>query len=97
MANLPERSDDGKLPSFTSLGGYPIIYLTKRCDLLCAKCAAEALDAESDDPPIACDAFYEGSPHSCANCSDLIMSAYGDPYCEHTIGADGNCTICGGS
>lgn len=99
MADLPARLNDGKgkLPAFTSLGCYPLIYLTKRCDVLCAACATRALDDASDDPPIACDAHMEGAPDDCADCGARIMSAYGDPDCEHTIGTDGNCTICGGS
>jgi hypothetical protein len=72
----------GILPSFASLGGYPLIYLTRGSDVLCADCATEQIDTgndTNDDPVIDVDVFYEGADEVCANCNKHIPSAYGDP------------------
>lgn len=69
------------LPSFTSVGCYPVIYLTEHCEVLCADCATKALYQLDDeyDPPVTHDVFWEGSPEWCADCNKVIESAYGDP------------------
>jgi hypothetical protein len=72
----------GILPSFSSLGAYPLIYITRGCEVLCAGCATEQIDAgndTNDDPVIEVDVYYEGAGEYCANCNRLIASAYGDP------------------
>ncbi len=61
-------------PRFTSLGSYPLIYLDKDGEVLCAKCA----DEETEELQGA-DVFLEGSPEQCAGCNKEIKSAYGDP------------------
>jgi hypothetical protein len=68
----------GKLRAFTDVGGYPLIYLTKANDVLCAKCATD------DDSVTACDVHWEGEPLTCDECSEEIESAYGvaDDYEE---------------
>lgn len=72
-----------ELPAYSWPGGYPIIYLTKSADVLCAECATKEIRAwmygESDDPPIAYDAYFEGPSEFCADCNREIESAYGDP------------------
>jgi hypothetical protein len=73
---------NGKLPSFTSVGGYPLIYLTRGNDVLCADCATEQIDAgndTNDDPVVNVDPYFEGADEICANCNKHIESAYGDP------------------
>ena len=70
----------GKLAAFTSIGSYPLIYLTREGNCLCAACADEALsDPEEYDPPVSSDVLWEGPPTSCDECGLEIESAYGDP------------------
>ena len=70
---MPERDSNGKLPAYAWPGGYPIIYITKDGETLCAACASVADDVEGAD------VFYEGAPEECAECCTTIESAYGDP------------------
>lgn len=72
----PFRMANGKLASHTSLGCYPLIYLTHRCEVLCAACADVC---DPDDPIVAADVYWEGPPETCADCNREIPSAYGDP------------------
>jgi hypothetical protein len=70
----------GKLPSFTSYGCYPIIYVTHCADVLCADCATDQLDNGNDtnfDPIEAVDVHWEGEDETCADCGNAIPSAYG--------------------
>ena len=68
---------NGKLPRFTSIGCYPLFYITKRCDVLCAECATESL-ADPDDPATDCDANWEDPDLFCDGCSKRIESAYAE-------------------
>lgn len=74
---LKEMMYQGKLPKYTSLGSYTIIYLDKRCDVFCAGCAtknlAEIVYAETYD---------EGAPLNCEECSTEIESSYGNPKAD---------------
>ncbi len=65
------------LPRYTSLGSYTILYVTKRGETLCAKCA-EA-DTQEDDPVVGGQVFWEGPSEFCVNCNVEIESSYGDP------------------
>ena len=57
------------LPAFTSVGSYPILYLTP-CDcVLCAKCATESEEPVTGHPN------WE-TPATCDECSDEIECAY---------------------
>ncbi len=58
-------------------GGYPILFLNDRLDILCAKCAREEFIMRNVD--ITCDIYYEGPPYQCEECNAEIESAYGDP------------------
>ena len=81
-----ERRSDGKLWSHTSLGSYPIVYLTQDNSVLCPACAngengSEASET-SDDPQwrlVGCDVHWEGEPLICDHCNGEIESAYGNP------------------
>lgn len=64
------------LPKFSSPGSYPFLYLTVKQDVLCAKCATEAV--ESDDPPMACDSNWEDPSLYCDDCGERIQSAYAE-------------------
>jgi hypothetical protein len=80
-----ERKSDGKLWSYTSVGGYPLVYYTRDHGTLCPKCAngengSEASE-DSDDPQwrlVACDVHWEGIPLTCDHCNAEIESAYGE-------------------
>jgi len=90
-----ERTTDGKLPTFTAVGAYPLIYITHCAEVLCADCATEQLDSGNDtnfDPIEAVDVHWEGEDETCGDCNRAIPSAYGNPW------ADDNptCSVCGG-
>lgn len=71
-----------KLPAFTFVGSYPIVYYTKSCDELCAECATALLhDAATwdGDLPVEQDVCYEGPTLQCSECLCELESAYGDP------------------
>jgi hypothetical protein len=69
-----ERRDDGKFWRHAD-GGYPILYLTKKNEALCADCANDH-DCELGEP-VAMDIFYEGDAIACDCCETEIESAYG--------------------
>lgn len=63
------------LQAYTSIGCYPIYYVTRRNECLCAACAN---NPECDyGPAVLCDVHYEGEPIECAACLADIESAYG--------------------
>ena len=71
-----------RLPAYTSLGGYPLYYLTVSGDVLCPACAnsPEAREAEAWDKEwrvTAVDIHYEGEPLECQGCGNTVESAYG--------------------
>lgn len=79
-----------RLPTFTELGGYPLLYLTAGMDVLCSGCATTDYfewlyslntpdEADCYDPPTTCDVYWEGPPDFCSGCDRPIESAYGDP------------------
>lgn len=75
-------------------GGYPVLYLDRDTEILCADCATEArAEGESLDTEV----FYEGAPVHCAQCGVTIAAAYGDPegckYCQEVEGDAGNYAI----
>lgn len=73
-----QRDKDGRLVKFAWPGGYPLIYLTKRSDVLCADCATDLeRDRDAYDPVVGCDVLWEGDPIDCEGCSATIDSAYG--------------------
>jgi hypothetical protein len=75
-----ERTSDGTLPSFTSLGAYPLVYITQCAEVLCADCATDQIDNGNDynfDPVIAVDVHWEGEDETCCDCGSAIPSAYG--------------------
>lgn len=73
-----QRDSDGRLSKYAWPGGYPILYLTKLGDVLCADCANETeQDRDHYDPVEAADVHWEGDPLQCDGCSNEIESAYG--------------------
>jgi len=69
----------GELDARAFPGGYPILYVSKCGETLCAECATEALRRDDDDPPVGFALYYEGPPERCAACGEELASAYGEP------------------
>ena len=67
--------NDGKLRSYTSIGGYPLFYVTKSNNCLCPNCAD---NNDLDDSIVAVDANWENPDLYCDQCSARIESAYAD-------------------
>lgn len=81
IADLLERSCDGKLPHYGWPGGYPILYVDKHNSILCPDCAQEALSDEFEDfRPCAWHIHYEGPSDFCSECNKEVESAYGNPW-----------------
>jgi hypothetical protein len=84
-----ERKSDGKLWAFTSVGSYPIVYVTADGGHLCPACAngengSEASETHEDKQwrLTMAGVHWEGAPLECAHCNADIESAYGDPNDE---------------
>lgn len=80
IESLKEALDAGEikeLPTFASVGGYPLYYLSSYNNVYCADCANEMLEDEHEDI-VAYDVHWEGEPLSCENGHE-IESAYGIP------------------
>ena len=72
---------DGKLRAFTDIGGYPLFYITKAHDIVCAPCAT------NEEKIATCGVHWEGEPIVCDECNKEIESAYGVPESEATNGS----------
>ena len=76
------RLSNGELPTFSSMGSYPLFYLTDTYDVVCPECANTEEDfQESDmlgDNLESVDVNYESECLYCDVCSDRIPSAYGE-------------------
>jgi hypothetical protein len=70
---LPERLSNNVLPDYEWPSGYPILYLDIFGDTLCAECATKNSDTYTYF------VHYEGPAEECAECGELVASAYGDP------------------
>ena len=68
--------DNGKLRSFTSIGGYPLFYYDKEGNCLCPECASS--NDEYTEPLIGVDANWENPDLHCDHCSERIESAYAE-------------------
>jgi hypothetical protein len=63
------------LPSHTSIGCYPIVYVSKRGEPRCSECAT---NNDNDwNPTNDAGIHWEGKSHSCEDCGCYIESAYG--------------------
>lgn len=71
------RDHNGKLPHYSWPGAYPIIYVTKSGEVLCADCVDS--DSDDSDPVEAYGVHWEGTDEHCAECNRAIPSAYGNP------------------
>ena len=69
------RRNNGQLPSFTLLGGYPLLYLDAQNNVLCPDCAN---DADCDPPASDYGINWEDPFLTCDQCSQRIESAYAE-------------------
>jgi hypothetical protein len=75
--NKVYAENGNKFPLYALPGGYPLFYLDKDNNVLCADCANE--NDEFDQPIVEYDIHYEGEPLTCDHCGKEIESAYGVP------------------
>jgi len=66
------RTAAGSLPGFAWPGGYPVLYMTKNDDTLCASCASKWQDED-----VKAFIHWEGYPEQCDECGREVDSAYG--------------------
>lgn len=85
-----------RLPAYTMVGGYRLLYFCADGGVLCADCANgdNGSDVGSDDATYddgttdpqwtiaAVDVYWEGPPIYCDHCNAEIESSYGDPEQE---------------
>ena len=71
-------SNGGTLPAYAWPGGYPIMYIDKDGESLCAECA------DKEEKPVTYYVNYEGATEQCAECGKDLPSAYGDPEEDKT-------------
>lgn len=70
-----EQTGVPALPVFTYMGGYPLVYYTKRFEPMCAHCASWSEPGGAEHV----DVYWEGEPLECEGCGVEIESAYGCP------------------
>lgn len=83
-----------ELPTYTSLGCYPLSYYTADFETLCSDCATEdyfewlyslnTCDGWEHDPPVYAEVYWEGPDDYCSGCNKLMPAAYGDPWANDT-------------
>ena len=80
------RAANGRIPRYTSVGSYSMIYLTESSDILCASCVNGENDSDVGhdigigDPEFTvrqADIYWEGDDIDCAHCGTAIESSYG--------------------
>lgn len=76
MNQIKERMVNGRLPLYTSIGCYPLFYLTEYSEVLCAKCATAHV--KQGHMLEAYDINYENDHMYCDECGVYIESAYGE-------------------
>lgn len=62
---------------YTSIGSYPLHFVTDRGGIVCPTCAADQQDIRQDGSRvIRQEPFFEGE-HACSECGELVEVAYG--------------------
>lgn len=81
-----EKYSNGRYATFTSIGGYTLLYLTADNSCLCAACANGDNGSEASETHderqwrlVASDVYWEGPTLQCDHCNADIESSYGDP------------------
>jgi hypothetical protein len=77
IARLRESTSDGAFPKFAWPGGYTLMYLDERDNVLCAECAD--VHVEEGGKLNSCGTYDEGPVMYCDECNAEIESSYGDP------------------
>lgn len=67
---------NGKLRKLASIGCYPVFYMTRKGQALCADCATEVM--HEDTGPVDADVNWEDPDLFCDECSQRIESAYAE-------------------
>lgn len=75
-------SEGDRLPQYSSIGCYTILYQTRKGNFLCAKCASEHED--EDDAVSHAGSYDEGEPVNCNTCEVEIESSYGPVTVDET-------------
>ena len=87
ITNTRELRSTLRHGKFTSLGGYPLYFLTSDGCALCFDCVKSELyqviysirhNLKDGWKVLACDINYENSELTCEHCNKLIPSAYGE-------------------
>jgi hypothetical protein len=81
LKNALESGEIKELPSFSSIGGYPIYYVSSYNNIYCAECANKMLNDEYEDI-VSYDTHMEGESLFCEHGHE-IESAYGMPEDEN--------------
>lgn len=77
MDHIEKLMVNGELPKYSSIGGYPLFYVTRENEILCAKCATEYVNEDSENTLHGYDINYEDEDMYCdGGCK--IESAYGE-------------------
>jgi len=75
---MVERTKDGKPRRFTSVGGYPMVYVApKYGDVLCPGCA-DHVEVLAPNMALVAGINWEDASLYCDSCSERIESAYAD-------------------
>ena len=69
----------GKFIAYVWPGGYPVIYVDRGGDVMCADCARTTLRDYPETWPVIAGVHWEGPPEYCSDCGITIASAYGNP------------------
>lgn len=67
---------DGRLYKYSSVGCYPLVYLTPDLKVMCSECASDEM--YSEDGPNDADANWEDPELFCDVCGERIESAYAE-------------------
>lgn len=69
-----------KLPAYTQIGCYNILYITNRNSVICSDCANDCVSktakGELSDIVIDADVYLEGHNVYCEHCGMIIESSY---------------------
>lgn len=73
-----QQSNGGTFSSHSSIGFYPLYYITKENNILCADCATKSYKNGDDDYPKFVDVNYEDTNLYCEDCGENISAAYSE-------------------
>jgi hypothetical protein len=75
-----QRTSDGSLKHYTSIGCYPLFYLAHECTAICVECARSLVEDEGEpETTVKAQINWENPSLYCDMCDDRIESAYAEP------------------